>query len=76
MNHAHERREGAGGRIVEVTKRREQHRQQDMDPLIGLALAHPEQAALDDLQTIRLQICEQKEQSMAWFKGGLHAKAG
>ena len=33
-----------------------------MDPLIGLALAHPEQASLDHLEGVGLQIREQEEQ--------------
>ncbi len=35
-------REGAGRGIAEGAQRREQHRQQDMDPLIGFALDHAE----------------------------------
>ena len=35
-------RERAGGGIAEGAQRCEQHRQQDMDPLIGFALDHAE----------------------------------
>jgi hypothetical protein len=33
-----------------------------VDPWIGFALAHAEQASLDDLEAVRLQVREQEEQ--------------
>jgi len=56
--------EGAGGRIAEVAERHEQRRQQDMDPLIGFALTHAEQAPLDHLEGVGLQVNQQEEQSI------------
>ena len=55
-------REGAGGGIAEAAQRREQRRQQDMDPLVGFALAHAEQPPLDHLNGVGLQVGEQEEQ--------------
>src|SRR4029453_3195310 len=55
-------REGAGGGISEAAQRREQCRQQDMDPLVGFALAHAEQPPLDHLNGTGLQVGEQEEQ--------------
>ena len=67
--------EGAGGRIAEVAERHEQRRQQDMDPLIGFALTHAEQAPLDHLEGVGLQVNQQEEQSIlgppqVWGSGG------
>jgi hypothetical protein len=39
----------ASGGIAKAAERREQRRQQDMDPLVGFALAHVEQLSLDHL---------------------------
>ncbi len=55
-------REGAGGSIAEAAQRRKQRRQQDMDPLVGFALAHAEQPPLDHLNGVGLQVGEQEEQ--------------
>src|SRR3954464_5507441 len=55
-------REGAGGGIAEAAERREQRWQQDMDPLVGFALAHAEQPPLDHLNGVGLQVGEQEEQ--------------
>src|SRR4029450_11053242 len=41
-----EGREGAGRGIAEGAEGREEDRQEDVEPLIGFALAHPEQASL------------------------------
>jgi hypothetical protein len=54
-------REGACGGIAEGAQRHQQHRQEDMDPLIRFALNHPEQAPLHDLERIRFQV-DQDEQ--------------
>src|SRR5918994_3682882 len=61
-------RERAGGGIAEAAQRREQRRQQDMDPLVGFALAHAEQPPLDPLNGVGLQVGEQEEQPI--FRGG------
>src|SRR5262249_49328216 len=48
-----------------------------MDPLIGLALAHPEQAPVHDLETIRLQVGQDEEQPFFRCRQGtvlIHAK--
>ena len=55
-------REGAGGGIAEAAERREQRRQQDMDPLVGFALAHAELPPLDHLNGVGLQVGEPEEQ--------------
>jgi hypothetical protein len=39
-------RQGASRGIAEGTQRREQHRQEDVNPLIGFAVIHVEQAPL------------------------------
>jgi hypothetical protein len=38
-----------------------QRRQQDVNPLIGFALAHPEQTSLDHLKAVGLEVGEQEE---------------
>src|SRR5438128_475092 len=45
-------REGAGRGIPEGAQRCQQHRQKDMNPLIGFALAHAEQTSLDHLECV------------------------
>jgi len=48
-----------------------------VDPLIGFTLAHAEQASLDDLERIGLQVSEQKEQPLFRCRQGavlVHAK--
>jgi hypothetical protein len=55
-------REGAGGGIAETAERCEQRWQQNMDPLVGFALAHAEQSPLDHLNGVGLQVGEQEEQ--------------
>ena len=52
----------AGGGIAEGAQGRQQHGQEDVDPLIGFALAHAEEASLDHLQGVRLHISENKQQ--------------
>ena len=43
-------RQGTGRGIAEGAQGSQEHREQDVDPLIGFALAHAEQTSLDDLQ--------------------------
>src|SRR5207237_6442879 len=57
-----EGRQGTGGGIAEGAQGREQHGQEDVDPLIRFALAHAEQASLDHLKAVCLQVGEQEEQ--------------
>ncbi len=48
-----------------------------MDPLIGFALAHPEQAPLHHLETVRLQVGENEQQAIFRRRQGavlIHAK--
>ena len=48
-----------------------------MKPLIGFALTHAEQASLDPLEAVRLEIREQAEQPLFWRRPGavlVHAK--
>jgi len=48
-----------------------------MNPLIGFALTHAEQASLDHLEAVRLEIREQEEQPIFWRRQGavlVHAK--
>ena len=35
-----------------------------MDPLIGFALGHAEEASVDDLERVRLEIREEEEQAV------------
>jgi hypothetical protein len=35
-----------------------------MNPLMGFALSHAEEASLDDLEAVRLQVREDKEQAI------------
>ena len=42
--------QGAGRGIAKGAQRRQQHGQEDMNPLIGFALAHAEQAPLHHLE--------------------------
>src|SRR6266446_5245934 len=46
-------REGAGRGIAQGTQGREQRGEQDVNPLVGFALAHAEQAPLDYLEPVR-----------------------
>ena len=55
-------RQGAGGGIAEGAQRRQQRRQQDVNPLIGFALAHAEQPPLHHLEGVGLQVDQDKEQ--------------
>src|SRR5215211_7496108 len=69
--------EGAGGGIAEGAQRREEGGEEDVDPLIGLALAHPEQAPLHHLKTVRLQVGENEKQTLFRRRQGailIHAK--
>jgi hypothetical protein len=56
-----ELREGAGRGIAEGVEGGLQRRQQDVNPLIGFALAHPEQTSLNHLETVGLEVREQEE---------------
>jgi hypothetical protein len=64
-----ESREGAGGGIAQGAQRREQRRQQDMDPLVGFALAQAEQPSLDHLNRGGLQVREHEEQILLVTQG-------
>ena len=55
-------RQGAGGGIAEGAQRRQQRGQEDVNPLIGFALAHAEQASLHHLEGVGLQVGEDEEQ--------------
>ena len=61
-------RERAGG-IAEGTQRREQHGEEDVNPLIGFALAHPEQASVHHLEGIGLQVGQNKQQPIFGCQG-------
>jgi len=37
-----------------------------MNPLIGFALSHAEEASLDDLEAVCLQVREDEEQAIFW----------
>jgi hypothetical protein len=50
-------RERAGA-IAEGAQGRQQRGQEHVNPLIGFALAYPEQASLDHLEAVRLQVRE------------------
>jgi hypothetical protein len=54
-------REGAASRLPA------QHHQEDMKPLMGCALAHPEPPPLHHLEGIRLQVDQEKQQPI--FRG-------
>jgi hypothetical protein len=57
FGHATARRQlghGAGGSISERVQRRLQDDQQTMNPLMGVARAHPEQPPLHDLERVSL----------------------
>ena len=41
-----------------------QSQQQRVNPRIGFALAHAEQASLDHLEAVRFKVSEQKEQAI------------
>jgi hypothetical protein len=56
--------EGTGGGIAEGAERRQQHREEDMDPLVGLALAHAEQASVHHLEGIGLEVDQNEEQAI------------
>jgi hypothetical protein len=51
-------RKGASRAIAKGAQGHLQSRQQDVNPLIGFALAHPEQASLDHLETVGLDYVE------------------
>jgi hypothetical protein len=61
-----EGRQGPGRGIAEGAQSRQQGGQEDMNPLIGFALSHAEQASLDDLEAVRLQVREDEEQAIFW----------
>jgi hypothetical protein len=52
----------ASGGIAEGAQRREEGGEEDVNPLIRFALAHAEQAPLDHLEGIGLEVGEQEEQ--------------
>jgi hypothetical protein len=54
-------RQGASRAIAEGAQGNLQSRQQHVNPLIGFALAHPEQASLDHLETVGLEGREQEK---------------
>jgi hypothetical protein len=59
-----QRQQGASRAIAEAVQGNLQTWQQDVNPLVGLALAHPEQTTLDDLETVGLEVSEQEEQAL------------
>jgi hypothetical protein len=60
----------AGRGIAEGAQRRQQHGQEDVDPLIGFTLAHAEQASLDDLEGVSLEVGEEEEQALFQRRSG------
>src|SRR5262245_43969251 len=54
-------REGAGGSIAKGAERREQHGQEEVNPLVGFALDHTKESSLDHLQRIGLDIRQNKQ---------------
>jgi len=54
--------QGTGGGIPQRPQRRPQDDQEDVDPLMGLALAHPKEPPLHHLQRIGLHIDQEKQQ--------------
>ena len=54
--------EGTGRGITKGAEHGLQHRQEDMNPLMGCALAHPEQASLHHLERMGLQGGQHKQQ--------------
>ena len=54
-------REGAGGSIAQGAERREQHGQEEVNPLVGFALDHTEESSLDNLQRVGLHIRQNKQ---------------
>src|SRR5262245_55327501 len=59
-------RKGTSRGIAEAAQRRLQSGQQDVNPLVGLALAHAAQAALNHVEVGGLEIREQEEQTIVW----------
>ena len=62
--------QGTGGGIAEGAQGREQGGEEDVNPLIGLALAHAEQASLHHLEGVGLQIREDEEQPIFRVSAG------
>jgi hypothetical protein len=56
--------QGAGGGIAEGAQRCQQYREEDMNPLMGCALPHAEQAALHHLERRGLQVDQHEEQAI------------
>ncbi len=52
--------QGAGRGIAESAERREEGGEEDVNPLIGFALPHAEQASLNNLECVGLHIGENK----------------
>src|ERR1043166_5933122 len=50
-----------GGGIAKGAEGRQQHGEEHVDPLIGLALAHAEQATLHHLESVRFHIRQNKQ---------------
>jgi hypothetical protein len=59
--------QGPGRGIAEGAQCRQQHGQEGVDPLIGFALAHAEQAPVHHLKHIGLQVDQNEEQAI--FRG-------
>ena len=54
-------RQGTGGGIAEGRRAASSAGKEDVDPLIGFALAHAEQASLDHLEAVGFRVGEQEE---------------
>ena len=61
-----EGRQGTGGGITKGTQCRQQHREEDMPPLVGCALAHATETSLDHLQRVGFHIGQNNEESLVW----------
>src|SRR5262249_19080338 len=59
-----QRRQGTGRGIAEGPQGRQQHGEEHVDPLVGLALAHAEQAPLHHLEAVGLHISQNKQESI------------
>jgi hypothetical protein len=53
---------GSAGGLPQGAQCRPEDHQEDMNPLMGFALAHPEQPPLHDLEGVRLEVDEDKQQ--------------
>src|SRR5262245_25414301 len=59
-----QRRQGTSGGIAESAQGRQQRGQEDMNPLIGFALSHAEEASLHHLKAVGLQVRKNEEQAI------------